>query len=99
MLLPEARMATLPCPSLAPVYQKDDSQFVARVPSAGAKGGSVTPRRFAGTVLGYALAECYSLAFPQDFLNVLSYLFVGFIFHVNQHLFAVVCQERFAVLG
>lgn len=35
-------------------------------------------------------AYCYLLAFPQDFFNVLSYLLVGFIFHVNQNLFSAV---------
>lgn len=41
--------------------------------------------------------KCYLLAFPQDFFNVFSYLFVGFIFHINQNLFSVVCQERFVI--
>lgn len=42
--------------------------------------------------------NCHLLAFPQDFLNVLSNLFVGFIFHVNQNLFSIVCQDRFVTM-
>lgn len=34
----------------------------------------------------------------KDFFNVLCYLFVGFIFHVNQNLFSIVCQEKFIIV-
>lgn len=40
------------------------------------------------------LVVCYLLAFPQYFFNVLCYLFVGFIFYINQNLFSIVCQEK-----